>query len=130
MTLAIWVVPLALSVLVIAIVSVASIGGRSESSNNGWSLAPDGLRIVGVAVLAMGSLAAIWIGVGDHQLRSVLGGRAPFDWSAACTIGAVSALLGGSLLLTDWSRRRSWPKECSLRTGVSPTPRTAGYRQP
>ena len=107
MTLAIWIVPLALAILVIVFLAVASIGGRSESSESGWSLAPDGIRIVGVTVLALGGLAAVWIGVGDHQLRSILAGRAPFDWFAACTIGVASVLLGGGLLLADQYFRRS-----------------------
>ena len=106
MTLAIWVVPLALAALVLAVVALASIGAGSESSTHGWSFAPDGLRVSGVAVLALGGLAAVWIGVGDHQLRSVLSGRAPFDWTGACAIGVASGLIGGSLLLADRSLRR------------------------
>lgn len=109
MTLAMWLVPLALSALVIAIAALASIDGGSGSSANGWSLAPDGLRIAGVTVMALGGLAAVWIGVGDHQLRSVLAGRAPFDWPVAAAIGIGSALIGGSLVLADRSSRRSRP---------------------
>ena len=103
---AIWLVPLALSALVFAVVGLASLDGGSESSTPHWTLAPDGLRIAGACSLALGSLAAVWIGVGDQQPRSVLSGSAPFDWSAACAIGGTSALIGGSLLLADWSRRQ------------------------
>ena len=103
---AIWLVPLALSALVFAVVGLASLDGGSESSTPHWTLAPDGLRIAGACSLALGSLAAVWIGVGDQQPRSVLSGSAPFAWSAACAIGGTSALIGGSLLLADWSRRR------------------------
>ncbi len=103
---AIWLVPLALSALVLALVGLASLDGGSESLARGWSLAPDGLRIAGTCALALGGLAAVVIGVGDHQPRSVLSGSAPFDWAAACAVGGTSALIGGSLLLVDWSRRR------------------------
>lgn len=103
---AIWLVPLALSALVFAVVGLASLEGGSESSTPHWTLAPDGLRIAGTCAFALGGLAALWIGVGDQQPRSVLSGSAPFDWSAACAIGGTSALIGGSLLLADWSRRR------------------------
>lgn len=109
MTLVIWVVPLALAALVLAVVALASIGAGSASSTIGWSFAPDGLRVAGVVVLALGGLAAAWIGVGDHQLRSVLSGRAPFDWPGASAIGLASTLLGGSLLLADRSLRRPRP---------------------
>lgn len=109
MVLAIWVVPLVLAALVLAVVALASFGAGSESSTNGWSFAPDGLRVSGVAILALGGLAAVWIGVGNHQLRSVLSGRAPFDWADACAVGVASALIGGGLLLADWSLRRPRP---------------------
>ena len=58
---AIWLVPLALSALVFAVVGLASLDGGSESSTPHWTLAPDGLRIAGAWPLAVGSLAAVWI---------------------------------------------------------------------
>lgn len=106
MIFAIWLVPLALAVLVFGLVALVSIDSGSEPSTGRWSVAPDGLRISGMCALALGGLAAVWIGVGDHQPRSVLSGSAPFDWSAACAVGGAAALVGGALLLADWSRRR------------------------
>lgn len=66
-------------------------------------------RFAGVVVLVFGGLAAVWVGAGDHQLRSVVAGRAPFDWAAACAIGFAAVLVGGGLLLADRSVRRRRP---------------------
>lgn len=106
MVFAIWLVPLALAVLVVGLVALVSTDSGSEPSTRRWSVAPDGRRLGGMCVLALGGLAAVWIGVGDHQPRSVLSGSAPFDWSAAFAVGGAAALVGGVLLLSDWSRRR------------------------
>jgi len=105
-TFATWLIPLALSALVFGLVGLASLDGQSESPTRRRSLDPDGLRITGTCVLALGGLAAMWIGVGDHEPRSVLSGRAPFDWSAACAVGSASVLIGGGLLLAGWLGRR------------------------
>ena len=106
MVFAIWLVPVALAVLVFGLVALVSIDSGSEPSTDRWSVAPDGLRLGGMSVVALGFLAAVWIGVGDHQPRSVLSGSAPFDWSAALAVGGAGALVGGALLLSDWSGRR------------------------
>lgn len=105
MVFAIWLVPLALSAVVFGLVGLASLGGGAMSSMR-RPLAPDGLRIAGTCALALGGLAAVWIGVGDHQPRSVLSGSAPFDWSAACAVGGAAGLIGGGLLLADRVRHR------------------------
>jgi hypothetical protein len=104
MTMMLWMVPIGVAALVFAYVAVCA--GPQAPNHDGWSIAPDGLRIAGSSLLLLGALAAVWTGVGDHQARAVLSGAAPFDWSAATAVGGVAALVGASLLLVDRRRRR------------------------
>jgi hypothetical protein len=105
MTMAMWLVPFGLAVFVLAYVAVCA-GPPASSARDGWGLAPDTLRIAGWTVLLLGALAAVWVGIGDHQPRVVLSGTAPFDWAAATLVGTVTSLVGASLLLADRRRRR------------------------
>lgn len=104
MTMVLMIAPIGLAALVLGYVRWTGPGVRS--GDDGWSLAPDGLRIVGSIVLLLGILVATWVGIGDHQPRLVLSGRVPFDWAAAAAVGVLSGLVGAGLLAADRRSRR------------------------
>lgn len=104
-----WAVPLGVAALVVAVVALSARpegGPEDRSADDGWSLAPDGLRIVGSIVLLLGALAAVWVGIGDHQPRLVLSGRVRFDWAAATAVGVLAGLVAAGLFAVDRRRRR------------------------
>ncbi len=104
MTIVLWMVPIGVAAVVFTYVAVCA--GMQAQDRNGWSVAPDGLRIAGSTVLLLGALAAVWVGVGDHQARAVVSGDAPFDWSTAALAGGLAGLVGAGLLVADLRLRR------------------------
>jgi hypothetical protein len=104
-----WAVPLGVAALVVAVVAMSTRpegGSENGATDDGWSFAPDGLRIAGSIVLLLGALAAVWVGIGDHQPRLVLSGTIPFDWATAAAVGVLSGLVGAGLFAVDRRSRR------------------------
>lgn len=104
MTMVLMLAPVGVAALVLGYVRWAGPGPRS--TDGGWTLAPDGLRVVGSMVLLLGAMGVVWVGIGDHQPRLVLTGRVPFDWAAAAAVGVLSGLVGAALLAADRRSRR------------------------